>query len=129
MARYTREMDMALDTSLLIEDPINMAIQELDLLLGTECTELIGTPYYGVSMEQFLWTLTPNVESLKTYLYQKIEENTYWCHYLNIGIDVNIVEGTIRNIYEISLDLTIPEDYDDPELSGKTITTKKYVYK
>ena len=47
------EIDFALDNSKVIESPYDAAIQELDLLLGTTCTQVLGSPSFGVNMEQF----------------------------------------------------------------------------
>lgn len=52
------ELDLALDDSIVLTDPLDAAIQELDLLLSTDTTEMLGNPSFGVNMEQFLWQLT-----------------------------------------------------------------------
>lgn len=116
------ELDLALDTSLVIDNPIDAAIQELDLILGTENTELIGYPKFGVNMEQFLWQLTPSPNEVKSYIQNKIVENTFWCNKLNVSIDVNTMSGTLRDIYEVSITLKLPGENS----IGKT---KKYQYR
>lgn len=116
------ELDLALDTSLVIDNPIDAAIQELDLILGTENTELIGYPKFGVNMEQFLWQLTPSPNEVKSYIQNKIVENTFWCNKLNVSIDVNTMSGTLRDIYEVLITLKLPGENS----IGKT---KKYQYR
>lgn len=111
------EIDLALDTSLVIDNPIDAAIQELDLLLSTDQTQLIGHPEFGVNMEQFLWQMTPSPNEVKSYLNKKILENTFWCNRLNIDISVDVVKGTIRNIYVIYIDIKMP---DGSRSSNKT---------
>lgn len=97
------ELDLSLDSRYILEDPIDCAIQELDLILGTECTELLGDPMFGVSMEQFLWQTTPSNSQVKEYIQDKIIQNTLFCKELNTTIDVETVEGTIRDIYLIKI--------------------------
>lgn len=114
---------MALDTSVIIDNPVDAAIQELDLLLGTDLGELLGEQSFGANLEQYLWTLTPNVNEVKKYIQKKINNYTYWCKELNITIDVNTVQGTVRDIYEIQIKLEIPAEF-----GGGTVKTKKYVF-
>lgn len=114
---------MALDTSVIIDNPVDAAIQELDLLLGTDLGELLGEQSFGANLEQYLWTLTPNVSEVKKYIQKKINDYTYWCKELNITIDVNTVQGTVRDIYEIQIELEIPAEF-----GGGTVKTKKYVF-
>ena len=40
-------LDLALDDRIFLNDPIDCAVQELDLILNTNCTELIGYTEYG----------------------------------------------------------------------------------
>ena len=51
-------LDLALDDRIFLNDPIDCAVQELDLILNTNCTELIGYTDYGTNFEQFLWQMT-----------------------------------------------------------------------
>lgn len=101
------ELDLALDDSLTISSPIDAAIQELDLLLSTDNTEMIGYPEFGVNMEQFLWQMTPSPTEVQSYLQKKILENTFWCNKLEVSIDVDVIKGTLRDIYEVKIGLTI----------------------
>ena len=102
------QIDLALDNSTFITNPFDAAIQELDLLLTTPNTEMLGNPDYGVNMEQFLWELTPSPEAVESYLTEKIIQNTYWCNRLNVKVDVSTVQGTVRNIYVVKITLNVP---------------------
>ena len=44
------QIDLALDNSTFITNPFDAAIQELDLLLTTSNTEMLGNPDYGVNL-------------------------------------------------------------------------------
>ena len=102
------QIDLALDNSTFIENTFDAALQELDLLLSTSNTEMLGNPDYGVNMEQFLWELTPSPEAVEAYLTDKIAQCTYWCNRLNVKVDVSCIQGTIRNIYVVKITLNIP---------------------
>ena len=64
-------IDLAIDDRVIINDKLDAALQELDLLFNTENTELIGMTNFGVSLDQFLWTLTPTTESFREYINDK----------------------------------------------------------
>ena len=99
-------LDLALDNKIFIENTLDAAIQELDLLFNTECTELIGNTQYGVSLDQFLWTLTPTTESLKQYISEKLS-TLFYLKYFNYNFDVEFLEGEYRSIYRLKIDLYI----------------------
>ena len=122
MARINMEIDLALDNSKVIESPYDAAIQELDLLLGTNCTEVLGNPGFGVNMEQFLWQMTPSPMEVQSYIQRKIIENTYWCNKLNVSIEVNVIKGSLRDIYEVKIGLKAPN-------TGNLVKEKKYQYR
>lgn len=94
-------IDLALDNSVFVNSNVNAALQELDILFNTENTELIGYPRFGSNFEQFLWQMNPSPNSLKTYMEELIKNNTVFCNEFDIIIDVNILEGEYRNIYNV----------------------------
>lgn len=97
-------LDLALDNSIYIDDPLAEAIQELDILLNTENTELIGDTQFGLSLDQFLWTLTPTTEAFKKYLQEKL----YTLKYLNTfqyNVDVKYYTGEFRSIYHVIIEI------------------------
>ena len=65
-------IDLALDSNVFIDSVFDAALQELDIILNTRYTELIGYPKFGTDFEQFLWQLTPSAQSLKRYILEKI---------------------------------------------------------
>lgn len=115
------ELDLALDTSLTVTSPYDAAIQELDLLLSTESTQVLGNVGFGVSMEQFLWQLTPSPTEVQSYIQNKILENTFWCNKLGVQISVETVQGTIRDIYLVHISLVDPE-------TGSVVKKRTYTY-
>ena len=98
-------LDLSLDHKILINNNFDAAIQELDILFNTETTELINCPEFGTNFEQFLWQLTPSVQSLKKYIYEKIKE-TYFLSKLNVDIDIELYKGEIRMIYDVKINIS-----------------------
>ena len=94
-------IDLALDNIVFVNSNINAALQELDILFNTENTELIGYPTYGTNFEQFLWQMNPSPNALKSYMQEVIRNNTFFCNEFDIAIDVKILEGEYRNIYNV----------------------------
>ena len=74
-------IDLALTGDIIIDNELDEALQELDILFNTENTELIGYPEFGTNFEQFLWEVTPAVEDVKRYIYEVLAQ-TYYCQKL-----------------------------------------------
>ena len=116
------EFDLQLfGDDLIIEDVLEAAIQELDILFGTENTELLGYVDYGVNFEQFLWQMQPNEGEVNSYVRNIILLYTYYCKGLDIIVDTSVVMGTLRDVYVINISLK--------DGSGSRVKTKNYVFK
>ena len=113
-------IDLSLDHNVLINSEMDAAIQELNIVFSTETTELIGHPLFGTNFEQFLWQMTPAVDSLKQYISEKIRDTLFLSKF-NTSIDINVVKGDIRMIYNIQINI---KDNN----TGKGIT-KKFQFK
>lgn len=104
-------LDLALDGRLFLSDPLDCAIQELDMLFSTENTELIGDPNFGVNFDQFLWQTVPSPSQVESYIREKIVMYTFFCRQLEMSIDVSTIQGTIHDIYLVKIHIV----YDDKE--------------
>ena len=113
--------DLSLDNSLFIYNQMDAALQELDILFGTENTELIGYPEFGTNFEQFLWQLNPAVESLRAYIVEKIQNNTLYLNQFQYNVDISILKGEFRNIYNVQISI---KDQDTEE-----IKTRQYQFR
>ena len=102
-------IDLALDNRVYINDNVEEALQELDLLFDTECTELIGDKDFGVSLYQFLWTLTPTTESLREYIGEKLNQLTY-LNLFRYDFDVKYYDAEFKSVYHIVIELYV-DDY------------------
>lgn len=111
--------DLSLGNELFINSRLNAAIQELDLLLNTECTELIGDTQFGISIEQFLWTLTPTTEEFNTYIESKLS-SLYYFNMFQHKINTQFEEGEFRSVYHLVIEIFIDENKE---------IKKEYVYR
>ena len=111
--------DIALDSRMFLEDDLDCAIQELDLLLNTTPTELIGDTGYGIEIESFLWTLTPTTSELQNYITNKIDEHTFYCKRFGVNVQCSFMVGEYRSIYLVEITLSQGDE---------VLATKKYQF-
>lgn len=95
-------IDLAIDGRIFINNILDEALQELDMLFNTVNTELIGYPRYGTNFEQFLWQLTPSPNELKKYINDKLSDTLYISQ-MERDIDIKVLDGEYRNIYYIKI--------------------------
>lgn len=112
-------IDLALDSRITLNNVLDCAVQEIDLLFNTENTELIGDPQYGTNFEQFLWQLTPSPNELKRYISDKIDNYTYFTRQLKYDIDVKLVNGEYRTIYVVTIDIKNGEEQQQRQYQFK----------
>ena len=83
--------DIGLGNKILMNDLVETAFQEIDILFNTENTELIGYPRFGMNFDSFLHELTPNEESLRQYVVEQINQNTLYFKQLDYDIQVKYI--------------------------------------
>lgn len=86
--------DLSLTNEVFLDDAVDLALQELDILFNTEPTEMLGDSNYGVFLEQFLWDLNPRSSELKEYITNKIEKYTYYVKQFDYEVSVTENDGT-----------------------------------
>ena len=96
-------LDLALDGRVFLDNPLDCAIQEVDMILNTECTELLGDTSYGVSLESFLWTLTPQEKELEKYIKNKLQENSLFIKQFRLIVKCKFISGNYRSIYHVKI--------------------------
>lgn len=112
-------IDLALDDRIYIDDNLDAALQELDILFNTTNSELLGDTSYGCFFEQFLWALTPTSTDLQNYIQEKID-GTYFLSQYQTDIQVQFVEGEYQSVYIVKIGIV--ED-------GYEIINKIYEFK
>lgn len=100
-------LDLALDDRVFINNTIDAAIQEIDILFNTTNTELLGDSDYGTNWMQFMWILNPSLSEMQTYIERKLSE-TYFVSQLDYSVNVNLVNtsDTNEDAFEVTVDLT-----------------------
>ena len=96
-------IDLALDDRIFLDNPLDCALQEVDMILNTENTELLGDPQYGTDFEQFLWTLTHSVTSIEEYIKEKLTANSLFINKFKLYVHCDFLEGTYRSIYHVKI--------------------------
>ncbi len=112
-------LDLALDGRVFLYTELDCALQEIDMLLNTENTELIGYPEYGTEFETFLWTLTPTTLELEKYIKDKIMKNTLFAYKMDISVKASYIKGDYNSVYYVKIIVV-----DD----NKNIGTREYKY-
>ena len=98
-------LDLALDNRVFLNTELDCALQEIDMILNTENTELLGYPQYGVSIDSFLWTLTPQETEMEKYLRDKITSQSLFIKNFRLFIKCNFLKGEYRSIYHVKITL------------------------
>lgn len=109
-------IDLAIDSRVFINTPLEAAVQELDLIFNTERTELIGEPTYGTNFEYFLWNLNPDASELKRYIIEQLSINSLFLPQMNVDVNVEIYEGDYRNIYLVGVSITDKEGHSEARM-------------
>ena len=111
--------DLALDSRILLQTEFDCALQEIDILMNTTSTELIGYPEYGMSIDTFLWTLTPTTTELQKYIYDQIVTYCPNAKAFSVDVHAEYFKGNYRSIYLVMISLKAPD--------GRT-ALRKYKY-
>lgn len=114
-------LDISLSDNIIETDIFSAALQELDIIFTTVNTELIGYPEFGCNFEEYLWMLTPSINSLEEYIYSKLN-SSFFISQLNFNVNINYSksENTHESVYNILITL-----YDNYKSIQKEITIGK----
>jgi hypothetical protein len=96
-------LDLALDGRIFLDTELDCALQEIDMLLNTENTELIGYPSYGTEFETFLWTLTPTTLEIENYIREKIKSETFFANKFDVRVNATYLDGEYRSVYYVKI--------------------------
>lgn len=89
-------LDLALTDKIYLENDFECAIQELDILLNTECTEVIGDTKYGFNFYQFLWDLHSNAETIREYILDRIYQYSNYLLKFNVDVSVDYIDDDVN---------------------------------
>jgi len=106
-------LDLALDNKVFVLSRLDAAIQELDILFSTDIGEMIGDTSYGTNWYQYLHTLTPMEDTIKSYVDSVIRNNTFYCKNLEVETKVVFVPGEVSCSYIVGIEITDPDIPED----------------
>ena len=112
-------IDLSLDSNVFIYNEFDEALQELDLMLNTTYTELLGYPQFGTDFEQFSWQMNPEINAIKEYIKENINK-TLFLRNFRTEINVNVMKGEYRLIYNVEINV-----YD----TNNNVATRKYQFR
>lgn len=100
------KIDIGLFDKVIVNNYLDLALQELDILFNTRPTELLGHPTYGINFEQFLWTLTPSSDTLERYIKEKITMNTFYLSKMSFTVNVDFIRDLSEVIYVVKMSIS-----------------------
>lgn len=95
-------LDLALDGRVFLYNELDCAIQEIDMLLNTENTQLIGYPEYGTNFYRFLWALTPTTTELENYIKEKIK-TTLFASKFKVKVNAKFLTENYQTTYYVKI--------------------------
>lgn len=99
------EYDMSIASDVIIDNSLDMALQELDLMFNTERCEVLGDLTFGTTFERLLWTMRPDPDYIKIYIKQAMADAEYFNKFVS-DINVTYTQGEIRPIYYVQIGLS-----------------------
>ena len=96
-------LDLALDGRVFLESELDCALQEIDILLNTENTQLIGYPKFGTEFHTFLWNLSPTTSEIERYITEKIMTDTYYASKFNVHVKAYYLEENYKSVYYVRI--------------------------
>lgn len=96
-----------------VNNDLEEAIQEVDILFNTTPTELLGDTLYGINFYKYLWQLTPSAESIKKHITDKLSSNTYYYNKFLYYINVEPVSLDVNDLaYRVEITIKTSNDAD-----------------
>ena len=93
-------------TNKVVEDKlIEVIIQKLEMILFTRKGEVLGQPNLGCDIEYYLWSTNIPANRLKNIINEQIIEFIPEMTNLKYNINVDMYEGTVKDILEISIEI------------------------
>lgn len=90
------------DDGTILDSPIDLVMEQLDMLLCTHKCEVFGDPNYGHDFEKFLYEFNQTNASIKTYIEKTIRDNIDLMG-IQMDVGVDILQGTQRDIILVNI--------------------------
>lgn len=82
--------------------PIDLVLEQLDMLLSTRKCTVLGDPDYGQDFEKFLYETNLTNSSIRQYIYDTITKNVDLMGIM-LEVNVDLLEGTQRDIILVNI--------------------------
>jgi len=89
-------------------DMLTMFLQEIEMVLGTPPTTVLGRADFGVGLRSYLWDFNVGESELKQAINQQITLNCALSGEFNYSIDVQFYE--VGNSDSAIIDITVEDD-------------------
>jgi len=91
-----------------VNDMLEIFLQEIEIILTTPMTAVMGSPKFGASLDLYLHTLGTNVGDMKSRINQQITDHSSYSNQFNWKVDVTFYQ--IDNAETAVVDVTVEED-------------------
>ena len=91
------------DDILEISDPISFLLMQIEMLLFTNKTEMLGMPQFGINLEEDLFLFNVNEAQLMSKITTQIYAYCPLANDYKVNVDVGFIQGENRDIAMIDI--------------------------
>ncbi len=99
--RYYTEADFV--DSPIVNDPLKLFIQELDVLFSTDEYTVLGNEDVGLSLERYLGKFSLSGDTIKALVIKKIKANCYMHEYFTWDVVISFKAALITDIMMVDV--------------------------
>ncbi len=88
-----------------IRKPLDLFLQEIDILFDTEQGQIFGQRSFGYQLEQLIWKTGLSEDSIESLATAQIKENCFSEKEFNWTLTVQIMKGSSKDIGVIDLSI------------------------
>lgn len=80
-----------------VSESIDMFIQQLDMLFATPKKSVLGTPDFGIDLDQYFWTTSKSSSSIRQEVINQINEYISYelLEFVDFDIEINYLKGDV----------------------------------
>ena len=114
-----KDFSISNDTSLYVDSLINLFIQELDIILDTKPSTVLGDTGFGIYLEKYLWELKVDASSIESDIRNAVFKHSMYSNHFNWNINAYLIKGEVRDIILCKFEIK-------HKVSGELIGDKYY---
>lgn len=92
-----------------LENAVDLVIQQIDMLLGTDPQEVLGSPWYGSDYHKFIWDLNYKNAYIEAYIRSHLTTNVDFLG-LKHNEKVTILRGTESDIILVTISILADDE-------------------